>query len=75
MIDEGLDYVGTQKECERHLSVLEEELSSDRFNKLKSQVYDVGTVVEEALENVGDMMPAYFPKENYSKVRDKQVIE
>jgi len=51
------------------LSVLEEELSSDRFDKLKSQVYDVGTVVEEALEGVGDTeMPACFPKENYTKV-------
>ena len=70
VINNALDFVGTQKECEEYLIKLEERLSSDRFDKLKGQVYDVGTVLEEAQEEAeSHEQPACFPREKYDKVK------
>ena len=64
-----------QRACEELLSDLEGKLSSDRFDKLKAQVYDMGTVVEETQEAGGDQeVLSYFPLTNYDKVIGRHMV-
>ena len=69
LINKALEFIGVQQACETLLTDLEEGLSSDRFDRLKAQVYDVGTVVEETQEGSGgqDHLNC-FPLSNYDKV-------
>ena len=72
VINLGLVFVGSQTECERFLDKLDESLLSDRFDKLKGQVFDVGTVLEETQEGSEEQeLPACFPRENFDKVKGR----
>ena len=47
--------MGDRLECESLLTEIELKLSDDNFEKLHSQAYDAGTVMEEVQETMGDM--------------------
>ena len=69
LTSKGLEFISDKDDCDSLLAELELRLSTDYFEKLQSQVYDVGTVMEELQDTMEDLKPKLsFPLPSCDKV-------
>ncbi len=55
LLSKAVEFVGDLPQCERLLVEVELVCSEDYFEKLNSQAYDLGAVMEEVQETMGGM--------------------